>query len=200
MGCCGGGEKVQETPEGKAAAEVAVQQYNTYMQEYRPFENKFIADVMKPTAIKEAKISGKANADLMQKAAIPSDPSRMLRNPGAVPAMAKIKGRTLNNAVQGVRDQQVAGMQAITDMGMGKEVKAQQGYDALASNATDRAISSEVTAQQGRNAIAGGIMDLAGAGAAIYKNMNKRDVTDGTNGVVSGPNAGQNLYAGNLLQ
>lgn len=173
MGCCGNKEKIEETADGKAAAEVAVQQYNTYMKEYRPFENKFIADVMKPTATNEARVSGRANADLMQKAAIPSDPSRTLRNPGAVPTMAKIKGRTANNAVQGVRDQQVAGMQAITDMGMGKEVKAQQGFDTLAENAARSAISEEITAQQGRNAIAGGIMDLAGAGAAVYKNMNR---------------------------
>lgn len=182
MGCCGGGSKgVGETAEGKALAEVAVDQYNTYMKNYRPFENKFIADVMKPTAIREAKAAGQVNADVMQKMAVSGDPNRTLRDPNTFTTAAKVKGKATNNVTQAVKDQRVAGMQAITDMGQGKETKAQLGLESLATNATRRAISEEAADVADSNTMTSGIAGLAGAGAAIYKNL---------------PNSGSAYYTG----
>lgn len=166
-----GAETVPETAEAKALSEVAVDQYNTYMSEYRPFERKFIADVMRPTAIREAKAAGKVNADVMQKMAVTGEPNKALRDPETFATGAKIKAKAINDVTQKVKDQKVAGMQAITDMGMGKETKAQLGLEALATNATNKAISEELVNQSNDNAITRGVSGTAGAGAAIYKNL-----------------------------
>lgn len=168
--CFKGDKEVPETAAEQAAAQVAIDQYNTYMEKYRPFEDKFIADVMRPTAIREQKIAGQTNADLAQKTAIPTgvDPSRIARTPIGQ-AQAITKAKAINAAETAVKNQKVQGMQAVTDMGMGNKAEAELGFQNLAFQSVNRAINDVYSDVSKSNAITGSVMGAVGAGARIIQ-------------------------------
>lgn len=172
----GGSNEIPETAAQVEASKVAIDQYNVYMEQYRPFERKFIADVMKPTAVKEGKAAGQVNADIAQKSAIPAgmDPNRLIKNPTIASNKAEVSGRARNEAVQNVQDQRVQGMQAISDIGMGKATDAKLGFEGLATESLRKAVGEKAADIQVSNAIASGVMGVAGAGAAGYSNWKKQ--------------------------
>lgn len=171
--------------QGQTAAEAAValnarDQYRTYMKNFRPFERKFMDDVLKPTASREAKVTGMANADLAQQSAIPvTDPNRIAKNPMAF--NNKVGGRAIVNARQAVKDRRIQGMQAITDMGMGKESSARLGFSSLAEDAVKSATVDAQSDVALNNTIAGSAMGAIGGGAAIYSNWNKPTTEEAAN-------------------
>lgn len=165
----GGGNT--ETPQGRAASAMALDQYNTYMTDFKPTELSFISDVMKPTAIEEARQTGKANADIAQKMAIqPGDPNRVLRDPTKFTNAATYEGNVDNSVVQGVQNKKLAGEQAIVDIGLGKKNTAQLGMDKLAQEAQGVSIAEQRAKGEKEGAIVNSIGSGVGAVGAIAKN------------------------------
>lgn len=164
----GGDNEIKETSAQIEAQKVAIDQYNMYMKEYRPFEKKFIADVVKPTAMKEAAVAGQVNADVAQQSAVQVDPSRNLRN--TLTAKADVEASAVNEAQQAVKGQRVKGMQAVSDIGMGKETEANLSFQGIASNSLNKAVAEKKSEIAVDNAIASGVMGAVGTGAAVYNN------------------------------
>jgi len=167
----GKGGELQETSQGRQAASMALDQYNTYLKEFKPTEQAFIADVMKPTAVEEAKQIGKVNADIAQKMAVsPGDPNRLLRNPTKFTDVADYEAKADNNAVQGVQNKQILGEQAVVDIGLGRKNTAQLGMNNLASEAQQNAIAEEKRRTDQSGAITNAVGSGVGAVGGIAKN------------------------------
>ena len=113
QGGASGGGQVQETAQGHKAADIAAEQYNTYMSEVKPTEEKFIADVMQPTDLHEAQQAGKVNADMAQRASgyftnnTPQNLTRTLSDPSKA---ATTLATAETAAKLGVQDKKIAKM------------------------------------------------------------------------------------------
>jgi len=167
----GGNSNIQETAQGHQAAAMALDQYNTYISDFKPTEQAFISDVMKPTTVKENQQKGIVNADVAQGSAIPAgDPNRLLRKPGSFTAEANVDSAAQNNAVMAVRNKQLLGEQAITDVGLGKASNADLTMNNLANSAEQQAIAGKENQQAGQGAIANTIGSAGGAISALGKN------------------------------
>jgi hypothetical protein len=184
QGGSSGSGVVSETAQGRQAAEMALDQYKTYVTDFKPTEEKFIADVMKPTTTDEAKQMGKVNADIAQKSAIPAgDPNRLIRNPGAFSDAAGYMGTSQTKAEQAVQGKQVASEQAVVDIGLGKASSAQLGMDSLASDAQKTAIANKQTSVNNTGNIINSIGSAAGAVGAVAKNW-PTSSWNGSNGTI----------------
>ena len=169
--------KSQETPETaaeKANAEVAMEQWNMYQTNYRPTEQKFIADVIRDQTGMKQVVAGRVNADVAQQQAktqaIPGmDPSRIASSQ-AFNKVADVQGKATADAVQGVDDKQVAGMQAIVDLGQGKSATAQSGFANLASQSVQEAISKTQADRQKSDAYSSAAMTALGGAARVGQN------------------------------
>lgn len=166
---------VQETAQEKALAKVAAEQWNDYQARYKPFENKYMADVLADTAGREAKVKGMVNADVAQK--LTQKPSAINPNSGKMQAgkesldRANALARGQVAGEQAVKDQQTGAMQTLIDMGRGQATQAQQGMSSLAGAATQEAISSASNRMQTRSAIGSAIGSAVGAGAGMLGGM-----------------------------
>jgi hypothetical protein len=171
----GGPEEVPETPEQRAAADVAMEQWRLYQNDYRPFEEKWIKDVTAPTATREAKVASQVNADVAQKTgALPppgTDPRRFANVTAGNSAPAKVAANAQAIAGQAVKDQRIGGIQAVVDLGMGKKSDADLMGREIAKDSVDKAIGDAQYRQSVNSAYASGAMSALGAGAAIYNNM-----------------------------
>jgi hypothetical protein len=141
-----GPEKAEPTAQQRTLATVASDQYNNYMTNYRPFEDKYQADVMGDTTARTAKVTGRANADVAQSAGAAIKPgvdptSGRAFSEVADTAPATAKSKAIVKGTQAVENQQVSAEQGIVNMGQGKAATTQAGISDLASNASGRAIS-----------------------------------------------------------
>lgn len=168
-----GGGMVQETAQGRKAADIAAEQYNTYLSEVKPTEEKFIADVMKPTDLQEAAARGKVNADVQQRLSTVTKgmaPSSIMKNSAGASEVAKGMAAFQIKANLGVQEKKVAGMQAITDIGEGKRSTAQLGMNSVAADAQKQAITSAQLNEDRNGATLKGASGLVGAVGSLVKN------------------------------
>ena len=183
--------EVQETSAERTNSEVAMEEWNSYQTEYRPTEMKFIASVTKDQTALKKLAAGRVNADIAQKigSSIPKgiDPSRAATSK-VFTDTADIKGQAMANAQQRVDDRQVAGEQAIVDIGQGKSASAQAGFSSLAQQSAQEAISKALAKQKVNDAVVSGTMTALGAGARV-----------GQEYWGSGTTLGDDIYSGDEL-
>lgn len=168
-----GGGQVQETAQGLKAANLAAEQYNMYLSEIKPTEEKFIADVMKPTEQLEARERGKINANVAQKVAASSataTPQILSKGLSAPSTLAKTVSNAQIQAGLGVQDKKIAGLQAITDIGEGKKSQALTSMNSIAADAQRNALANTQAKADETGAIIKGIGSVAGAVGAVAKN------------------------------
>lgn len=169
----GSSGQVQETAQGRKAADIAAEQYNMYMKDVKPTEEKFIADVMKPTDVLEAREAGKVNADTAQRSAGYSSnntPDNLIRTLAAPSKAGMDLSSSTINARLAVQDKKLAGLQAITDIGEGKRSTANLGMNSLAADAQKVATANAVASENKRAAIINGTGSLIGAVGGVAKN------------------------------
>lgn len=169
----GGSGQVQETAQGRKAADIAAEQYNMYMTDVKPTEEKFIADVMKPTDVLEARESGKVNADTAQRSAgyfSNNTPDNLTRTLAAPSKAGMDLSSSTTNARIAVQDKKLAGLQAITDIGEGKRSSASLGMNSLAADAQKSAVANAQAAAANRTATINGVGSLIGAVGGMAKN------------------------------
>lgn len=151
----GGDNKIDETPEQRAQAEVAMMQWKDYLSKYRPFEDAFMEDVDRMN-------TGQQYNQAAGLAAVPvesefstavRDTSRAMVGGGLNPnsgafksnlskldrAKSTTKADNMNQAQVGQQNRYVSGISNIVRMGQGQETEAVQGYGDLATNSARKA-------------------------------------------------------------
>jgi len=151
----GGDNKIEETPEQRAQADVAMMQWKDYLSKYRPFEDAFMEDVDRMN-------TGQQYNQAAGLAAVPvesefstavRDTSRAMVGGGLNPnsgafksnlskldrAKSTTKADNMNQAQVGQQNRYVSGISNIVRMGQGQETEAVQGYGDLATNSARKA-------------------------------------------------------------
>lgn len=166
-------QEVPETSQELMNAQVAMEQWQMYTEHYRPTEMKFIADVMRDQTGMKQVMSGKVSADVAQRTkmrAIPGvDPSRMATSQ-AFDSAANVQGKATMTAIQGVDDFKLQNMQNIVNLGMGKAVKAGEGFYSLAKQASKTAMADAAAQQRTGDAYNQAIATGLGGAAAVGNN------------------------------
>lgn len=166
-----GGSQTPDTYQGIIQAQVAADQWNKYVTDIQPLEKEFISNVVRSPRIDIDLQKGKVNADVMQKAAIaPGEPEKVMRSSTFYPELASIESKAENEVSQAVRDKQIAGMQAIGDIGINRKATADLSMRELAASAEKRAIMGREAKIDAMGNVIKGIGQIAGAAGAIAKN------------------------------
>jgi hypothetical protein len=151
----GGDNKIEETPEQRAQADVAMMQWKDYLNKYRPFEDAFMEDVDRMnTAQQYNQVAGLAAVPVeSQFSTAVRDTSRAMVSGGLNPtsgafksnlskldrAKSTTKADNMNQAQVGQQNRYVSGISNIVRMGQGQETEAVQGYGDLATNSARKA-------------------------------------------------------------
>ncbi len=151
----GGDNKIEETPEQRAQADVAMMQWKDYLSKYRPFEDAFMEDVDRMnTGQQYNQVAGLAAVPVeSQFSTAVRDTSRAMVSGGLNPtsgafksnlskldrAKSTTKADNMNQAQVGQQNRYVSGISNIVRMGQGQETEAVQGYGDLATNSARKA-------------------------------------------------------------
>ena len=151
----GGDNKIEETPEQRAQADVAMMQWKDYLNKYRPFEDAFMEDVDRMnTGQQYNQVAGIAAVPVeSQFSTAVRDTSRAMVSGGLNPnsgsfksnlskldrAKSTTKADNMNQAQVGQQNRYVSGISNIVRMGQGQETEAVQGYGDLATNSARKA-------------------------------------------------------------
>lgn len=171
----GGGGGIKKSEQEKALGEIARQQYNNYMQVYRPFEAKYTADVLNNAGARADKVAGRASADVAQQVSRPAitglDPSAG-KNAAIVGSNISPFAQSKANleARQASEDQTASALQGIVNIGQGKESTVQSGMEQSADTAARRAIAQSQIRVGNRRSTMAAIGSAIGAAGAIGQN------------------------------
>ncbi|HHQ4786429.1 hypothetical protein ACSZND_00040 [Aeromonas hydrophila] len=187
----GGSGKVEETAAQKALAEVAMQQWQLYQNELKPYEDLFMnkVDDLKreeefdklagTAALGTAQSFGEARqglADGMAAAGVDPSSGKYQEAMKALEAdQALSQTDTANRAQSSQQDRYVAGLKDVVSMGQGQKAEALAGYNSLASTSLNKAAMDAQSKFNNKQAV----MGLAGAlgGAATAYGMNSAVTT-----------------------
>lgn len=187
----GGSGKVEETAAQKALAEVAMQQWQLYQSELKPYEDLFMNKVddlnregefdklAGTAALGTAQSFGEARQGLADgMAAAGVDPSsgkyqEAMKELEADQALSQTD--TTSRAQSSQQDRYVAGLKDVVSMGQGQKAEALSGYNSLASTSLNKAAVDAQSKFNNKQAV----MGLAGAlgGAATAYGMNSTATT-----------------------
>ena len=162
----GGDNKIEETPEQRAQADVAMMQWKDYLNKYRPFEDAFMEDVDRMnTGQQYNQVAGLAAVPVeSQFSTAVRDTSRAMVSGGLNPnsgafksnlskldrAKSTTKADNMNQAQVGQQNRYVSGISNIVRMGQGQETEAVQGYGDLATNSARKAYNDANNALNNR--------------------------------------------------
>lgn len=149
-----GGESAKTPPntsQEKAAAEVALQRYQRYIDIYRPLENAAIADVTSDESANRVErwAGNRLNADAAQTMAAASplggmDPSGQVAQMGVYdPSLAASMGQGAAEVSGLGRKQKIAGLDAAIGIGTGQAKEAQLAFNDLAGASLENAIKQQ---------------------------------------------------------
>jgi hypothetical protein len=216
----GGGAQRIITDDMREEAKIATEEWNRYVSDHLPMEQKFIAAKTKGTEVQQSGLRGQVNADIAQAAkgglTIPAgaDPSQsFMKQAGAMTSLAKTTAGALTDVTQKAQDREIQDLGTVVAMGRGQAVEAQGGISGLAESSAASALTKARSEQQARFAEEQGQAKLIGSGlnaamAGLTYGMGKSALTDvqqgaggftdGRTGVTGGSYAGRDLYAGDL--
>ena len=162
----GGDNKIEETPEQRAQADVAMMQWKDYLNKYRPFEDAFMEDVDRMnTGQQYNQVAGLAAVPVeSQFSTAVRDTSRAMVSGGLNPnsgsfksnlskldrAKSTTKADNMNQAQVGQQNRYVSGISNIVRMGQGQETEAVQGFSDLSSMSSRKAYNDANNALNNR--------------------------------------------------
>lgn len=162
----GGDNKIEETPEQRAQADVAMMQWKDYLNKYRPFEDAFMEDVDRMnTGQQYNQVAGLAAVPVESEfSTAVRDTSRAMVGGGLNPnsgafksnlskldrAKSTTKADNMNQAQVGQQNRYVGGISNIVRMGQGQETEAVQGYGDIASMSSRKAYNDANNALSNR--------------------------------------------------
>ncbi len=178
----GGSGKVEETAAQKALAEVAMQQWQLYQNELKPYEDLFMNKVddlnregefdklAGTAALGTAQSFGEARQGLADgMAAAGVDPSsgkyqEAMKELEADQALSQTD--TTSRAQSSQQDRYVAGLKDVVSMGQGQKAEALAGYNSLASTSLNKAAVDAQSKFNNKQAVMGLVGALGGAATA----------------------------------
>ncbi|CAB5657583.1 Uncharacterised protein [Aeromonas hydrophila] len=178
----GGSGKVEETAAQKALAEVAMQQWQLYQNELKPYEDLFMNKVddlnregefdklAGTAALGTAQSFGEARQGLADgMAAAGVDPSsgkyqEAMKELEADQALSQTD--TANRAQSSQQDRYVAGLKDVVSMGQGQKAEALAGYNSLASTSLNKAAMDAQSKFNNKQAVMGLVGAVGGAATA----------------------------------
>ncbi|HAU4888429.1 TPA: hypothetical protein F3L22_07670 [Aeromonas hydrophila] len=178
----GGSGKVEETAAQKALAEVAMQQWQLYQNELKPYEDLFMnkVDDLKreeefdklagTAALGTAQSFGEARqglADGMAAAGVDPSSGKYQEAMKALEAdQALSQTDTANRAQSSQQDRYVAGLKDVVSMGQGQKAEALAGYNSLASTSLNKAAMDAQSKFNNKQAVMGLVGAVGGAATA----------------------------------
>jgi len=178
----GGSGKVEETAAQKALAEVAMQQWQLYQSELKPYEDLFMNKVddlnregefdklAGTAALGTAQSFGEARQGLADgMAAAGVDPSsgkyqEAMKELEADQALSQTD--TTSRAQSSQQDRYVAGLKDVVSMGQGQKAEALAGYNSLASTSLNKAAMDAQSKFNNKQAVMGLVGAVGGAATA----------------------------------
>jgi hypothetical protein len=151
----------QQTPQMIEQSRMAIQEYNTYTQNFQPDIHKFIGEEVAPTGQKEARAAGMANADVAQQAAGTAgvDPNLVL-SPTRTAAVAGATGQAVNAGIIDSRNRGIEQTATMANKGQSNLNLANAGVKREAQSSLEQALT-EAKGKQG----------LAETGASWHRKM-----------------------------
>lgn len=178
----GGSGKVEETAAQKALAEVAMQQWQLYQNELKPYEDLFmnkVDDLQREeefdklagtAALGTAQSFGEARqglADGMAAAGVDPSSGKYQEAMKALEAdQALSQTDTANRAQSSQQDRYVAGLKDVVSMGQGQKAEALAGYNSLASTSLNKAAMDAQSKFNNKQAVMGLVGAVGGAATA----------------------------------
>ena len=178
----GGSNEIQETEAQKAAASVAMEQWDLYKNDLQKYEDIFIEKVddlnsegefdklAGTAALGTAKTFGEARAGLADSmAASGADPTSgryQEAMEGLATDQALSQTDTANRAQSSQQDKYVAGLKDVVSIGAGQKAESLAGIGDVATTSLRKATSDAQSSYQSQQATAGLVGTLAGAGTA----------------------------------
>ena len=178
----GGSNEIKETEAQKAAAAVALEQWEIYKNDLQQYENLFmdkVEDLNRETEYDN--ISGTSALGTAQGFGEARDElSNALAAQGADPTSGKYQAQmdeleteqalsqtdTSNRAQSSQQDRYVAGLKDVVSIGAGQKAEALAGMGDLANTSLRKAANDAQTSFQNKMATAGLVGTVAGAGTA----------------------------------
>lgn len=163
----GGDNKIEETEQQRALAEVSMKEWQNYLDKYRPFENAYMADVDRMnTSQQYDQVSGLAAVPVESEftnAVV--DTSQAMVGGGINPnsglfkaeldkldrRKAEVKADSMSQAQLGQQNRYEGGLSNIVRMGQGQATEAIQGFGDMASMSGQKAYNDARNAMQNRN-------------------------------------------------
>lgn len=178
----GGSNEIQETEAQKAAAEVAMEQWNLYKNELQPYEDIFMDKVddlnneseydklAGTAALGTAQAFGEARVGLAGSLAAGGvDPTsgKYQEAMGALETdQALSQTDTTNRAQSSQQDKYVAGLKDVVSIGAGQKAESLAGIGDVATTSLHKATSDAQSSYQSQQATAGLVGTTAGAATA----------------------------------
>ncbi|MCJ7930336.1 hypothetical protein [Aeromonas sp. LsrichE-8G] len=178
----GGSNEIQETEAQKAAASVAMEQWQLYKNELQPYEDIFMDKVddlnnegefdklAGTAALGTAQSFGEARAGLADSMAAsgvdPTSGRYQETMKGLATDQALSQTDTANRAQSSQQDKYVAGLKDVVSIGAGQKAESLAGFGDVATTSLSKATSDAQSSYQSQQATAGLVGTLAGAGTA----------------------------------
>lgn len=178
----GGSNEIKETEAQKAAAGVAIEQWDLYKNDLQQYEDYFIEkvddlnsegelDKLAGTAsLGTAKTFGEARAGLADSMAASGVDPTSGRYQEAMESLATDQALsqtdTANRAQSSQQDKHVAGLKDVVSIGAGQKAESLAGMGDVATTSLRKATSDAQSSYQSQQATAGLVGTLAGAGTA----------------------------------
>ncbi|EKO3632414.1 hypothetical protein M3894_002944 [Vibrio metschnikovii] len=177
-------DKVKETPQEKAQAEIANKQWELYKNELRPLEDNFIQRVDGLNS-KNSMDRAKASADLNYNQAFSQardEAATGMAAAGVDPSSGKFKqtmsditqdqalgqADTVNRAQSSQQDKYIAGLSDVAAIGMGQQATAMAGLADVASLSQNKAANDAYNSFNRRSANQQFVGTVGGAGLRSY--------------------------------
>ncbi|WP_323899693.1 hypothetical protein [Aeromonas caviae] len=178
----GGSNEIQETEAQRAAADVAMEQWDLYKNELQQYEDIFMEKVddlnsegefdklAGTAALGTAKAFGEARAGLADSMAAsgvdPTSGRYQEAMEGLATDQALSQTDTANRAQSSQQDKYVAGLKDVVSIGAGQKAESLAGIGDVATTSLSKATSDAQSSYQSQQATAGLVGTLAGAGTA----------------------------------
>ena len=163
----GGDNKIEETEQQRALAEVSMKEWQNYLDKYRPFENAYMDDVERMNTTQQynqvAGLSAVPVESEFTNAVV--DTSQAMVGGGINPnsglfkaeldkldrRKAEVKADSMSQAQLGQQNRYEGGLSNIVRMGQGQATEAIQGFGDMASMSGQKAYNDARNAMQNRN-------------------------------------------------
>ena len=160
------------TEDMKAEAEVASAEWNRYVTDHLPMEQKYIASKTDGSAFEKSQLRGQVNADMAQASkglgltGAGMDPSRMLVN-DQTGALSGKTAKALTDVTQSAGQREVQELGNLVAMGRGQQTEAMNGISELAASSADAALTEAKADQAARFAGQNATAKLVGSAANL---------------------------------